>query len=107
MKNPEEVFYHDVPADLTKEAVAKLKHHCAAAFNDPITHHPWENMDCMYMYCDDDRALLPAVQRKMGPSLGEKGIFWTFNGSHSPFLSEPDNVVEGLLYGAQEVSKRL
>lgn len=64
-------------------------------------------MDCMYFYCENDQALLPAVQRQLASQLGENAITYTCNGSHSPFLSEPDKVVEGLVYGAKEVQKRL
>lgn len=102
-----EIFYHDVPADLQKEAVANLKHQSAAVFSDQVTYQPWEDMDCMYMYCDEDKALVPAVQKMLAPQLGENAISWTCKGSHSPFLSEPDNVVEGLIHGAQEISRKL
>lgn len=76
-------------------------------FRDAVTHQPWEEMDCMYMYCDEDKALLSHVQKMLAPQLGESALSWTCKASHSPFLSEPDNVVEGLLYGAQEIPKKL
>lgn len=108
VKNPEEVFYHDVPADLQKDAVAKLTHQSLAVFNDIVTHQPWEELDCMYMYCDEDKALLPHIQKMLAPQLGEDALSWTCKGaSHSPFLSMPDDVTEGLVYGAQEISKKL
>lgn len=106
-RTPEEVFYHDVPADLQKNAISKLKHQSAAVFADEVTYQPWEDMECMYMYCDDDRALLPVIQKQLAPMLGENSITYTCKGSHSPFLSGPDKVVEGLLYGASEVQKRI
>lgn len=61
----------------------------------------------MYFYCDDDRALQLPVQKQLAGALGENAITFTAKGSHSPFLSAPDSVVEGLLYGAKEVEKRL
>lgn len=61
----------------------------------------------MYFYCENDHALLPAIQKQLGGVLGDNAITYTCNASHSPFLSEPDTVVEGLLHGANEVQKRL
>lgn len=106
-ETPEDIFYHDVPADATKAAIAKLQHQSAAVFRDEVTYQPWEDMECMYFFCDDDRALLPAIQRQLAPMLGADAISYTCKGSHSPFLSEPDSVVEGLLHGATEVQKRI
>lgn len=106
-ETPEDIFYHDVPADLTKNAISKLQHQSAAVFRDEVTYQPWEDMECMYFYCDDDRALLPVIQKQLAPMLGENAISYTCKGSHSPFLSEPDSVVEGLLHGAKEVQKRI
>ncbi|CAN8103534.1 unnamed protein product [Discula destructiva] len=104
---PEDIFYHDVPEDLKAKAISKLKHQSAAVFQDEVTYQPWEDMECMYFYCEDDRALVHPVQKQFGATLGENAISYTCKGSHSPFLSEPDTVVEGLLYGASEVQKRL
>lgn len=106
-QTPEEVFYHDVPTDLQKSAIADLKHQSAAVFSDEVTYQPWEDMECMYMFCEDDRALPLAVQKQLAGMLGESAITYSCKGSHSPFLSEPDNVVEGLLYGVTEVQKKI
>lgn len=96
-----------MPAELKKEALAKLQHQSAAVFRDEVTYQPWEDMECMYFFCDDDRALQPPVQKQLAPMLGENAITYTCKGSHSPFLSEPDTVVAGLLHGAAEVQKRI
>lgn len=106
-ENPAEVFYHDVPADLKAKSISKLKHQSAAVFRDVVTYQPWEDMECMYFYCEDDRALPLAIQQQLASALGENAITHTCKASHSPFLSEPDVVVEGLLHGASEVQKRL
>ncbi|KAG8163935.1 hypothetical protein KVR01_005853 [Diaporthe batatas] len=106
-RTPEEIFYHDVPEDLTKAAVAKLQHQSGQVFRDEATYQAWEDIESMYFFCEDDRALLPAIQKQMAPMFGANGITWSTKGSHSPFLAEPDNVVEGLLHGAKEVQKRI
>lgn len=106
-ETPEEIFYHDVPAELKQTAISKLKHQSAQVFRDEVTYQPWEDLECMYFYCEDDRALLYPIQQQLAPLLGEKAITYTCKASHSPFLSEPDTVVEGLLHGVKEVQKRL
>lgn len=106
-ETPEDVFYHDVPADLQRAAISKLQHQSAAVFRDEVTYQPWEDMECMYFFCDEDRALQSPVQKQLAPMLGENAITYSCKTSHSPFLSEPDTVVEGLLHGATEVQKRI
>jgi hypothetical protein len=64
-------------------------------------------MECMYFFCEEDRALLHPIQKQLAGMLGENAITYSLNASHSPFLSAPDKVVEGLLHGATEVQKRL
>ncbi|KKY31883.1 hypothetical protein UCDDA912_g08172 [Diaporthe ampelina] len=106
-RTPEEIFYHDVDAELTKGAVSKLQHQSAQVFRDEATYQAWEDIESMYFFCDDDRALLPFIQKQMAPMFGAEAITWATTGSHSPFLAEPDNVVAGLLHGAKEAQKRI
>lgn len=97
-----------MPADLQKEAISKLKHQSAAVFSSEATYQPWEgDIECMYFFCEDDQGLLYPVQKQLAAILGENAITYSLNTSHSPFLSAPDKCVEGLLYGAAEVQKRI
>ncbi|KAG6354637.1 hypothetical protein INS49_004655 [Diaporthe citri] len=106
-RTPEEIFYHDVNEELTKGAVSRLQHQSAQVFRDEATYQAWEDIESMYFFCDDDRALLPLIQKQMAPVFGANAITWATKGSHSPFLAEPDNVVAGLLHGATEAQKRI
>ncbi|KAI7779332.1 hypothetical protein LA080_001003 [Diaporthe eres] len=106
-RTPEEIFYHDVNEELTKGAVSRLQHMSAQVFRDEATYQAWEDIESMYFFCDDDRALLPVIQKQMAPMFGPNAITWATKGSHSPFLAEPDNVVAGLLHGATEAQKRI
>lgn len=96
-----------MPVDLQKSAISKIKHQSAQVFRDEVTYQPWEDMDCMYFFCDEDKALVPEVQAHLASQLGPDAITYRAKGSHSPFLSKPDVVVAGLLHGAEEVSKRI
>lgn len=92
---------------MQKTAIANLRHQSAQVFRDQVTYEPWHDVQCMYFFCDEDRALLPPVQTQLAAALGERAITFTAKGrSHSPFLSAPDEVVEGLLYGVAEAEKR-
>ncbi|KXJ87929.1 Alpha/beta hydrolase fold-1 [Microdochium bolleyi] len=105
---PEVVFYHDVEPELQKQAIAKLKHQSAPVFTDPVTYEPWHEIDCMYFFCDGDKALPLPVQQQMATFLGPVAASFHTKGSHSPFLSEVQEVVEGLEHAArvgQEKSK--
>lgn len=104
---PEDIFYHDVPADLKQDAIFKLKHQSAQIFRDEVTYQPWEDIECMYFFCEEDHALVYPIQQHLASLLGENPITYTCKASHSPFLSEPDAVVDGLLHGVKEVQKRL
>ena len=55
----------------------------------------------MYFFCEQDQALVLPVQQHMASMLGESAASFTCSGSHSPFLSMPDKVAEGLEYAAK------
>ncbi|KAJ0160934.1 hypothetical protein CTA2_7055 [Colletotrichum tanaceti] len=95
-QNPEEMFYHDVEPQAQKKAVEDLLHQGAGGFDDVVTHEPWHDMDCMYFFCEDDRAIPLAVQQNMAGLLGPNAVTYSSKASHSPFLSRPEDVAEGL-----------
>jgi hypothetical protein len=104
---PEEVFYHDVEPELQKKAIAAIKHQSAPVFTDCVTYEPWHEIQCQYFFCDADKALPLPVQEHMASQLGPNVITYHTKGSHSPFLSEVQEVVEGLEYGAKVAQERL
>lgn len=58
-------------------------------------------MPSMYLFCDEDQALPLAFQEAFAMVLGNPVTFHT-DGSHSAFLSVPDQVVEGLELALKE-----
>jgi pimeloyl-ACP methyl ester carboxylesterase len=98
---PEIVFYHDVSEEAQKAAIAKLKHHSARAFTDEVTYEPWHDIPSMYFFCETDKAIPLPIQQQMAQMLGAAVPTFTSDASHSPFLSQPQKVVEGLEYAVK------
>lgn len=55
----------------------------------------------MYFFCKADKALLLPIQQQMAQMLGKDAPTFKSVGAHSPFLSQPQEVVEGLEYAAK------
>ncbi|TQN67538.1 Methylesterase 1 [Colletotrichum shisoi] len=98
---PEEVFYHDVEPEVQKKAIEELQHQSAVVFDDVVTYEPWRDIDSMYFFCDDDKAIPLVVQQNMAGLLGPNAITHSSKASHSPFLSKPGDVAEGLEIAAK------
>lgn len=105
-ETPEAIFYHDVDAAGQQKAIAKLQHISACVFTDEVTYEPWHDMPCMYFFCEDDQAIPLPIQQQMAGLLGQDAPTFKSVGSHSPFLSQPKEVVEGLEYAAKAGQER-
>jgi methenyltetrahydromethanopterin cyclohydrolase len=57
----------------------------------------------MYFFCETDKAIPLPIQQQMAQMLGAAVPTFTSDASHSPFLSQPQKVVEGLEYDALKV----
>lgn len=55
----------------------------------------------MYFFCDGDKALPLPVQQQMATLLSPAAPSFHTKGSHSPFLSEIQELVEGLEHAAR------
>ncbi|KAI1853310.1 hypothetical protein JX266_002016 [Neoarthrinium moseri] len=97
---PAEIFYHDVPEEMQKKAVAGLPHQAIRSFTDPVDYEPWHEIECMYFFCEGDKAIPIAVQENMAKMLPGQTHFRT-TASHSPFLSQVDETVKGLELAAK------
>ncbi|KAH8659749.1 Alpha/beta hydrolase fold-1 [Ilyonectria robusta] len=98
---PEVVFYHDVEPEAQKKAIVALKHQSASVFTDAVTYEPWHDIDSMFFFCDADQALPLPVQQGMAALLGPNATSFHSKASHSPFLSQAQEVVDGLEYAAK------
>ncbi|WYZ40084.1 hypothetical protein EsH8_IV_000425 [Colletotrichum jinshuiense] len=94
---PETIFYADVDPILKAKAIAELSWQSARVFSDPATYAPWnEGIEVMYFHCEQDQAIPLATQEQMAAQFPSGYTTFYANTSHSPFLSRPDLVIEGV-----------
>ncbi|OJD13862.1 hypothetical protein AJ78_05733 [Emergomyces pasteurianus Ep9510] len=98
VRDPTEVFYHDVSSDKASTAVKDLKIHSRAALSSPSPPSAWgtSEYNCRrgYIRTLDDHTILPIAQEMM---LKHSGVDWNIremNTSHSPFLSKPQETAD-------------
>ncbi|KAK7449897.1 hypothetical protein CaCOL14_010117 [Colletotrichum acutatum] len=106
-QTPEEIFYHDVESETRAKAIEQLQHQSAQVFDDVVTYEPWHEIDSMFFFCDEDKAIPLAVQQGMATLLGPNAITYSSKASHSPFLSQPSDVAEGLELAAKVGQERV
>jgi pimeloyl-ACP methyl ester carboxylesterase len=88
--DPMTAFYLDVdPAD-AEAAVARLRTQTLASFADPVTAAGWHEIDSTYVLCTQDQAIPYVAQQAMS---ARAGTVHTMESSHSPFLSQPRELV--------------
>ncbi|KAK1656968.1 Alpha/beta hydrolase fold-1 [Colletotrichum godetiae] len=106
-QNPEEMFYHDVEPEARSKAIEQLQHQSAQVFDDIVTYEPWHEIDTMFFFCEEDKALPLAAQQGMASLLGPNAFTYSCKASHSPFLSKPGDVAEGLELAAKVGQQRV
>lgn len=101
--NPEEIFYNDLPPELTKRCVASLRPFSYSCHHSPLTHATWQTIPCTYLHCTQDKAVPTFVQDMMVNDIA-KGVHIrreTVDSSHSPFLSKPDETAAAIQRAAE------
>jgi pimeloyl-ACP methyl ester carboxylesterase len=88
--DPMTAFYLDVDAAQAEAAVARLRTQTLASFADPITAAGWHDIESTYILCTEDRAIPYPAQQAMS---ARAGTVRTMKSSHSPFLSQPRELV--------------
>lgn len=102
--NGTQVFYADVANEaLVEEAVAALKPEPARIFSDDNTYEPWNNgVEVGFFFTEQDQAIPLATQQSMAAQFPSGYVSYTMNSSHSPFLSMPEKVTEGVVLAATQ-----
>jgi hypothetical protein len=81
-----------------------LKHPKAAQFT-AVSHEAFREVPITYLLCENDQALPVGVQKMMIGRIEEVGVkvgtIESCEGSHSPFLSMPEKVVEVVVRAAE------
>ncbi|CEO59973.1 hypothetical protein PMG11_04620 [Penicillium brasilianum] len=88
-----EICYNDLSLREQEKWSSRIVHTSRAVFEERVAHEPWHDLPCMYLFCEDDKAIPLAVQESMASLLGDYSQF-RCPSSHSPFLSMPDKVAE-------------
>lgn len=99
---PAQLFYHDLPTEEAAEWVAQLTPQSLKALFEGGEHSyaGWLDVPVWYIGTVEDRGLPVLVQRAhvgMAKEMGASVEHRELRSSHSPFLSQPDEVVKLLL----------
>jgi pimeloyl-ACP methyl ester carboxylesterase len=91
-----EMFLHDVPEDLIRQAEAHHHDQSDAPFATPWPRHSWPDVPTRFLLCRDDRFFPAEFQRRV---VAERlGIVPDeIDGGHLPMLSRPKQLAEYLL----------
>lgn len=72
-----------------------LKPHSILFFTEAALYESWYEILSMYLFCDADKAMPLAIQEAFAKKL-KTSVTYHSDGSHSAFLSQPDQVIEEL-----------
>ncbi|KAK8043154.1 hypothetical protein PG994_013637 [Apiospora phragmitis] len=104
---PVQTFYHDCAPAVQEQAVANLCLQSKQVFLDSVAYEPWnDGVECAFYFCDEDKALPPPIQEQLAAQLGPNAITYHAKTSHSPFLSEVDEVATFLIDVAKQGQER-
>lgn len=104
-QDPIQLFYADVNPQRAKEMEALLVRQSGSAMTDPITYPAWQHIPTTYLRTLDDQVLFLAWQDRQIRTVRDMGVevsVKTFQSSHSPFLSMPEEVVNAVKKMARE-----
>lgn len=93
---PTQLFYADVEPERARTMEALLVRQSAAAMTDTITYTAWEHIPTTYLRTQYDQVLFPDWQKRQIKAVKDTGThinLESFEASHSPFLSTPEQVV--------------
>ncbi|MCX5366610.1 alpha/beta hydrolase [Streptomyces sp. NBC_00124] len=86
-----DTLYGDCPEPLAAWAVGLLRAQAPGCGRGVPEHHSWKRTPSTYVVCAQDRAIDPGLQRKMASRCTEVHEWQT---GHSPFIGQPDLIVE-------------
>jgi pimeloyl-ACP methyl ester carboxylesterase len=97
------VFYHDVPPELAKEAVARGRRQAESTSSEPFPLAAWPDVPTRFVLCRNDR-IFPAawLRRVVRDRLGIEPD--ELDSGHTPALSHPRELVD-ILEGYRTVSQ--
>jgi pimeloyl-ACP methyl ester carboxylesterase len=92
------IFYGDCPADAARAALDRLRPQAVAPLRTPLelTDAAFGRVPRAYLLCTEDRAVSPALQRRMIDALPCDPVVELPTG-HSPFLADPRRLADDLV----------
>jgi pimeloyl-ACP methyl ester carboxylesterase len=87
---PETIFYNDCPPETAEAATARLAPQRKATVEQPIREVAWREVPTTYVVCERDNAIPVFAQDAMAQ---RAGAVRRLDAGHSPFLSQPDELV--------------
>jgi hypothetical protein len=100
MDDPQNRFYHDLPAAERDQWAGEMRKSPASTQTTPLTQDVYTSHPVAYIYCSADQALPPPAQEMMVKAISEQyGITIptdSLPASHSPYLSMPDQLLAAI-----------
>ena len=98
MLDPEHRFFDQLPPDEQKHWASELIRCPAIAQLTPITNASYLDHPVTYLFCEGDQALPISLQQKMVQTVEDStGVSIhkeTCDAGHSPFLSQPQTIID-------------
>ena len=93
---PEQVFYNDLAKDEKTYYASLLQNQTSASFITPLTYAAWQHHPVSYLFCKNDQAIPLEKQQQIVADSGIESAVRRFecDAGHSPFLSQPQVVVD-------------
>ena len=98
-EDPIQLFYADVEPEQAKRAASLIVPQNASAMADTITYPAWKDIPTTYLMAQKDEVLFPNWQERQIQAVKDAGVSLTvetFDCSHSPFLSRPEEMVAAI-----------
>lgn len=89
-----DTLYGDCPEPLAAQAVDLLRTQAPGCGRGVPQRHGWKTTPSTYVICAQDRAIDPGLQRTMAARCTDVR---EWQAGHSPFVGQPDHIVELLL----------
>jgi len=93
MLEPERRFYNDLSKREQDHWISELRPHPSIAQLTPLTYVAYRHHPVYYLFCENDEALPLELQRMMVVGTGLDFKTETCTAGHSPFLSQPETVL--------------
>ncbi|KAL6720923.1 hypothetical protein ACLMJK_000022 [Lecanora helva] len=104
VKSPRDTLFSDLSDEDAATWTGRLKHHPAHNYNSPTTQEPWRHVPCVYLKCAKDATIPVELQTQLAGKIPNSDVL-TCSSGHSPFISQPSDVVKAILVAMEKGSQ--